>query len=429
LPSHWQLGQSALQAHIEALCAGFFLLAAVGCNAHFDTSESNPMRTVKVSSSVENLRYSVIREMGQMAQGMDDAILLTIGEPDLDTPAPIVARAFSDALNGHTHYTPNQGDPELIAALSRSMSQEMGASVTPSSIVITTGAMGALLAAFRTLLDPDDEVIVLEPYYPDYVGHIALSRGVIKPVNTTLEHGFIPLPEDIEAAIGSRTKIILLNSPNNPTGAIIPDDVLTAIAEIAIKHDLIVISDEVYDRISFAKKPRSIYAIPGMAERTVVIQSFSKAYAMTGWRVGFALGPERIIGQMIKVVTYSTACASSIGQRAALAALQLDEEWFARMNSIFRERIELVCDRLESIPGVRLVRPAGGFYVFVEVDMKGRGSRDFAIDLLKSKGLAVVPGYAFGLGCDGFVRIACTLPKERLAQAMDRLESYMTSRT
>ncbi len=386
------------------------------------------MKSIKISNSVESLRYSVIREMGQLAQGMNDAIMLTIGEPDLDTPPSVVARAFSDALNGSTHYTPNQGDPDLIAALAQFMTHELGVDILPTSVLITTGAMGALLAAFRTLLDPDDEVIVIEPYYPDYVGHITLARGIIKPVKSTLENDFIPSPEDIEAAIGSKTKIILLNSPNNPTGAIIPKNVLSAIAEIAIKHDLLVISDEVYDHITYREKPSSIYAIAGMAERTVVINSFSKAYAMTGWRVGFAVGPESIIRQMVKVVTYSTACASSVGQRAALAALQLDSKWFDQLTGIFRERVELVCNRLDQIPGIRFVRPGGGFYVFFEIDLKGRSSRDFAIDLLKSKALAVVPGYAFGLSCDRFMRIACTVPIERLSQAMDRLESYMTSR-
>jgi aspartate/methionine/tyrosine aminotransferase len=383
------------------------------------------MNAIRLSKSIRDLRYSVIREMGQLAQGLPDVINLGIGEPDFPTPPQITARAFEDAQNGCTHYTPSQGDPELVNKLGDVLSLQTGLPVSPSMVLITHGAMGGLSAAFRTLLEPGDEVLLMEPHFPDYLAHITFARGCPVPVETRFDQGFLPDPDTLEAAVTPRTRIIVLNSPNNPTGSVLSGDLLDRIAKIARRHNLVVISDEVYDRITFDGPPESIYTRPGMDCRTLVVKSFSKTYAMTGWRIGFCFGPESLISQMLKVVNYSTACASSVGQRAAIAALDLDRRIVEQMAATFEQRVALVCDRLAVMPGIRLVRPRGGFYVFADIHRIHPDSREFAIRLLNSQQVVVVPGYAFGGSCDGCVRIACTLPKERLNQAMDRLQQYL----
>jgi aspartate/methionine/tyrosine aminotransferase len=381
----------------------------------------------KISPDIKALRYSVIREMGAMAQGLTDVISLGIGEPDFDTPASIIDQALEDTRNGHTHYTQSQGDPELLEALSRNLSREIKTPIPAASILVTHGAMGSLTAAFRTLLEPDDQVILIEPYFPDYLAHITLAKGQICPVPANIEDGFVPRPEAIEKAITPRTKIILLNSPNNPTGAVIPGDVLDKIAKIAIRHDLLVISDEVYDKIFFNAPPESIYTREGMDQRTLVIKSFSKTYAMTGWRLGYCFGPQAIISQMLKVVNYSTACATSISQRAAIAALDVDPEILTAMRDRFAARVELVCSRLAKMPGVKLVRPQGSFYIFADLSLITSQSRDFAIQLIRDQHLTVVPGYAFGASCNGCIRIACTIGQKQLAVAMDRLAAFIST--
>jgi len=386
------------------------------------------MTVIQMSESIRELRYSVIREMGQLAQGMDDVINLGIGEPDFPTPPQITARAFEDAQNGCTHYTPSQGDPELLRKLADHLSTPTGSPVIPSMILVTHGAMGALSAAFRTLLEPGEEVLVMEPHFPDYLAHITFARGVAVPVETRFDQGFLPDSDVVEAAVTPRTRILLLNSPNNPTGSVLPKGLLDRMADIARRHNLVVISDEVYDRITFTGRPESIYTRPGMDSRTLVVKSFSKTYAMTGWRIGFCYGPESLISQMLKVVNYSTACASSVGQRAAIAALDLDPGVIRQMTDRFEQRVNLICDRLAAMPGVRLVRPRGSFYVFADIHRIHPNSREFAVRLLNSQQVVVVPGYAFGSSCEGCIRIACTLPRKRLSQAMDRIEKFVMDR-
>ena len=383
-----------------------------------------------ISKSIEDLRYSVIREMSGLAQGLPDLITLGIGEPDFHTPEAITQAAFQDALNGHTHYTHSQGDAELLQGLSRHIQATMGIELPPRQFLVTHGGMGSLTAAFRTLLEAGDEVLLPEPHFPDYLAHITFAGGTLNRVPTRFEDGFIPNPEELEAAITDNTRILLLNSPNNPTGAVIPGEVLDRIAEIAVKHNLIVISDEVYDALTYGEiAHESIFTRPGMDQRTLVIKSFSKTYAMTGWRIGYCFGPEFIISNMLKVVNYSTACASAVGQRAALAALDLDPAVIQGMKERFAARLDLVCTRLAAMKGIQVTRPQGSFYLFANIrpvlEKTGMSSRDFALDLIHSKQLVVVPGYAFGEDCDHCIRIACTVDRETLNRAMDRLQAHL----
>ncbi len=385
------------------------------------------MTLLQTSKSIQELRYSVIREMGGMAAHMNNVINLSIGAPDFLTPQEITEKAFSDARKGHTHYTPSQGDPELVDRIASSLSVETGAIFEPSSILVTHGGMGALTACLRTLIEPGDHVLLVEPYFPDYIAHITFAGGIAVKTVTHAENGYIPQPVELEKAITPKTRLLILNSPNNPTGAVIPIDTLDAISRIAIKHNLFVVSDEVYDRIIFDVPFESISSRPGMYQRTVVIKSFSKSHAMTGWRIGYCYGPKAIIEQVLKVVNYSTACASSISQRGALAALNIDQEIVESMKNRFKARIELVCSRLNRIKGVRATKPGGSFYVFVDISAITTNSREFAIRLLNEQKVVVVPGYAFGESGEGCIRIACTRSREQLNKAMDRLETFINS--
>jgi len=385
------------------------------------------MQKLSTSKNIQALRYSVIREMGDMASRMEDVINLGIGEPDFDTPGIITQKAFEDAKQGHTHYTAGQGDPELVKKLAATVSATNGIHVTPSSIVITHGGMSALTVTLRALLEQGEHVLLLEPHFPDYFAHITLAGGIAVKVPSTFENNFIPRPEDIESAITPQTRAIILNSPNNPTGAIIPGNVLDSIALIAIRHNLIIISDEVYDQILFGTLFDSIYTRPGMDERTLVIKSFSKTYAMTGWRVGYCFGPQSLIKQMIKVVNYATGCTSSIGQRAAIAALDIDPSIVEQMKNRFASRIELVYSRLKVIKGFKVLKPKGSFYVFVDISLITRNSREFAIQLLQETKVVVIPGYAFGNCGEGCFRIACTQSKSILEEAMNRIETFVES--
>ena len=385
------------------------------------------MQKLSTSKSVQDLRYSVIREMGELAAELKDVISLGIGEPDFNTPEVITQKAFEDAKIGHTHYTSSQGDPELLKKLAAEIGTTTNTDIKVSSIIITDGGMGALTASLRTILEQGEHVLLLEPHFPDYVAHVALAGGIAVKVSSRFEDKFIPRPEDIESSITPKTRAIILNSPNNPTGAIIPGDVLDAVARIAIRHNLIVISDEVYDRILFEGPFESIYSRPGMAERTLVIKSFSKTYAMTGWRIGYCYGPLIIIEQMIKVVNYSTACANSVGQRAAIAALGSDPSIVEQMKNTFEARIELVYARLSNMRGIRVFKPKGSFYIFVDISQFTTQSREFATQLLQQKKVVVIPGYAFGKSGEGCFRIACTRSRPILEEAMDRIEVFIES--
>lgn len=369
------------------------------------------------------MRFSVIRQMSMRAQAYDDAITLGIGEPDMHTPQYVCKAAYDDACAGYTHYAPSQGDPELLGTLATRLTQQ-GYPCGTDNLIITHGAMHGLYAAMRTLLETDDEVLIPEPHFPDYAPHVAFVGGRVVEVPTSFEQGFIPTAELVEAQLTPKTRVLLLNSPNNPTGAVIPGPVLDDLAKLAVERDLIVISDEVYDRILFTTPYESIYTRPGMAERTMVINSFSKAYAMTGWRVGYAMGPTWIMEQMVKVINYTAASVNIQGQRAALAALRGEQRPFDDMAAEFARRSAYVYDRLRAMPGIRVHKPAGSFYLFPSVENLEPDGERFALELLEKEHVVTVPGFTFGANCKGCIRLACTVDMLRLEVAMDRMERF-----
>jgi len=382
----------------------------------------------KLSNSVRQVGKSIIREMSDRASAYTNVISLGIGEPDFDTPEEICNAALQDALKGYTHYTPSRGYEDLVSALLDYIEASRGFRLAPEQLTVTHGGMGALTAVLRALLDPGDEVIVLEPHFPAYRAQIALAGGKIVPVPTRFEEGFVVDPRRVERAITPRTKALLINSPNNPTGTIIPGDVLDMLARLAIKNDLVVISDEVYDRLVFDGTHESIYTRPGMGERTVVVNSFSKAFSMTGWRIGYCYGPVWLIDEAVKVATFFTGCPSSVGQRGALAALRMEQGLFDEMAAEFGARCRLVYERLDAMPGVKVHPGRGSFYLFPNVAEITEDTTQFALDLLDEEQVVVIPGEAFGSSGRGCVRISCTVDQARLTEAMDRFERFVRSR-
>lgn len=380
----------------------------------------------KIADAVSSIPLSGIREMMKRAATYDNVISLGIGEPDFGTAKEICEQAFRDAVGGATHYTQSQGDPELVEAIQAYLMKRFGEDFSTRQIVVTTGGIGGLSSFFRTALNPDDEVLLLEPYFPPYKHLIEWVGGKATPVRTSFENGFMPTGEALAEAITPSTRVLLLNSPNNPTGAVIPAETLDGIARIALERDLLVLSDEVYDRLLFdGLTHESIWTRPGMRERTVVVQSFSKSYAMTGWRIGYAFGPEWIIESMIKVVTSYTSCAPSISQRAALAALKLDGKFVDTMVDEFRARRDLAYAVLQGLPGVRVHRPAGTFYIFPDVSQIAKNSLQFALDLLQDEQVLVVPGETFGSSGTGCLRLALTVNEGRLEEAFQRIQRFI----
>jgi aminotransferase len=383
----------------------------------------------RVARVVENIRASVIREMSLRADELDNVISLGIGEPDFDTEGRVCHEALRDALCGATHYAPSQGDRELLQALAEAVNAQHRIGISEANLVVTLGGMGALTAYFRTILDPGDEVLVPEPHFPSYRAHIEWAGGRLVHVPTRFEEGFVVAPEAVEAAITSRSKALLLNSPNNPTGAVIPGETLDAVADLAKDRDLLVVSDEVYDRLLFGgRRHESIITRSGMFERTVIVNSFSKSYAMTGWRIGYAFGPTWIIDAMTKVVSHCTSCTPSVSQRAGLAALRMDSAVVEGMARRFAARSDLLFDGLRSLPGFRVNKPAGSFYMFPDVSQLTDDTYRFALDLLQEERVAVVPGFPFGPSGAGCIRLACTVSRAKIAEAVARIGRFVERR-
>ena len=380
----------------------------------------------KISTAVSQIPLSGIREMWKRAAKYENVISLGIGEPDFNTPKEICNQALHDALQGATHYTQSQGDPELLKAIQMYLHGRLGEDFSIPQIVVTTGGVGGLTSFFRTVLNPGDEVIIPDPYFPPYRHHIEWVGAKAVYLQTRFENGFVPTPEALEAAITPFSKVLLLNSPNNPTGAIIPAETLDSIARIVLERDLLVLSDEVYERLLFDERTHeSIRTRPGMKERTVVVHSFSKSFAMTGWRIGYAFGPEWLIESMIKVVSSTTSCAPSVSQRAALAALRLDAEVIDAMAEEFRKRRDQAYEVLEKLPGVKVHKPGGTFYIFPDISQITQDSGQFALDLLDEEQVVVVPGEAFGPSGKGCLRISLAVKQEVLKEALERIQRFI----
>jgi aminotransferase len=378
-----------------------------------------------ISRKVQAIPSSGIRRFFELIASMDGVVSLGVGEPDFVTPEAFSQAAFRAVADGHTHYTSNYGLLELREALAEHLERLYGVRYDPESeIIITVGVSEGLLLATHALLDPGDEMLCPDPYYVAYLPVCVLAGATFVPVPTHFEDDFRLRPEELEARITPRSKALLLGYPANPTGAQMSREELYAIAQVAERHDLIIISDEIYDRLVYEMPHTCFASLPGMKERTVLLGGFSKAYALTGWRVGWACAPAPILEAMMKVHQYVIMSAPTPSQYAALAALREGEVECQRMVADFAERRRFVARALQEM-GLPFSPPMGAFYVFPSVRHTGMDDVQFAEALLREEKVAVIPGSAFGEGGRGHVRICYAAPWPHLQEAMERMARFL----
>lgn len=351
-----------------------------------------------------------------------DLINLSIGDPDLTTDSRIIEAAFQDALDGHTHYTDCYGDLELREGLKDFYQQEYSYAFPLEECMVTTSACHAMWLVMETILDDGDEVIIHEPYFTPYDQQIRLAGGIPVPVVTREEDAFQLNVEDLERAITPRTKAMILNTPNNPTGTCFSRETLEAIAKVAIKYDLIVVSDDIYTAFSYAEPFIPITTLEGMRERTITIGSFSKDFCMTGWRIGYILAPEYLVTTVKNVNENNVFTAPSISQRAAIHALKLRKEIQPPIVEEYKKRTFYAYERICGLKNMSVLPPRGSLYLFVNIKATGLTSAEVTNRLLEEAHVLVIPGNAFGASGEGYLRLAMTVSVEMLKEAFDRIE-------
>lgn len=359
-----------------------------------------------------------------LAGKYDDLINLSIGDPDLTTDIRIIEAAFADAKAGHTHYTDSLGQLELREAICRDHKKRFDDLVPIKECMVTTSGCHAMWLVLETILDDGDEVIIHEPYFTPYIQQIKLARGKAVVLETVEEDAFQVDTEKLKGLITNRTKAIIINTPNNPTGTCFSKKTLEAIARVAIEHDLIVIADDIYTAFSYDELFIPIRTIEGMSERTITIGSFSKDYCMTGWRIGYVLAPSFIINTMVNVNENNVFTAPSISQRAALHALALREEVQPPIVEEFKRRALYAYERIQNIKSMSVLPPRGSIYLFANIKGTGLTSQEVVDELLKEAHVLVIPGNAFGASGEGYIRIALTVGINQLEEAFDRIERW-----
>jgi aspartate/methionine/tyrosine aminotransferase len=381
--------------------------------------------TDRVSARARAVPVSPIRRMFDLTPRVPGAVSLAVGEPGFPTPPHIVEAASQALRDGYTKYSPNPGYLDLREAIAEKMERVHGYRVDPArEVFVTVGAMQALALTFMVGIDPGDEVLVTDPSYTNFEATITLAGGRTVFVPTDPARGYLPHVEDVAAAITPRTRAILVNSPANPTGAVYPRDLLHAIAELAVRHDLLLISDETYAALTYGDiRTVSPASFPGLGDRTVSIYSFSKEYAMTGWRIGYLTGPAPMLEVMAPVQEAMASCVNSATQRAALAALRGPQDCVETMRQGYQRRRDLVVERLGRIRGVRCPRPDGAFYAFPDVRAVTHDTARLAERLLFDHRVVVSPGEAFGPRSAGFLRLSYACSDEDLAEGLTRLEA------
>lgn len=377
----------------------------------------------RVSLRAQAVPWSPIRNMMTLASQYPDAISFAVGQPDFDTPSHIVEACKRSLDAGHTRYGPALGIPELREAIARKLASDNGIEADPESeIMVTVGAQEALTLSMLALVDPGDEVIVPDPSYTNYRGHVPLVSGKPVYVPAREEDGFLMAPEAIQRAISNRTRVLLINSPANPTGAVAPREMLEAYADLAQENHLTVVSDEAYEALVYDDvEHTSIASLPGMTERTVSVFSFSKTYAMTGWRVGYLTGPAQVVDAMHRMQEEVVSCPVTFVQYGALAALTGPQDCVSDMICEYDRRRRFIVDGLSSIEGVRCLEPAGAFYAFPDVSSFGLSSVAMAKYLLKEAKVVTVPGDAFGPSGEGFLRLSYASDISDLEVGLERL--------
>jgi aminotransferase len=381
--------------------------------------------SIQIADHVRDIPRSGIRDFFEIVQSMDDVISLGIGEPDFATPWHIREAAIYSLEKGRTGYSSNLGLPRLRRTISSYVADHFGVHYEPlSEVLVSVGVSEAIDIALRAILNPGDEVLYHEPCYVSYNPSVALARGVARAIPTRAADHFVLRAETLERAITPRTKLLMLNFPTNPTGATMPGDELEEIAAVCVKHDLVVLSDEIYSELTYdsAAHP-SVAALPGMRERTILLHGVSKAYAMTGWRIGFACAPQPVIEAMMKIHQYAILCAPIMGQEAAIEALERGEESMLKMRREYELRRNYIVRGFNEL-GLECFKPRGAFYVFPKIDSTGLTSREFSLQLLREKKVAVVPGSAFGASGDGHVRCSYATSLDQIKIAIQRIGEF-----
>jgi aminotransferase len=377
------------------------------------------------NTKVERIPASGIRRFFDLVSGVEGVISLGVGEPDFVTPERFREAAIRSIKDGQTKYTSNYGIRPLREAISEHTAKLRGVRYDPESeILVTVGVSEAVDLALRATLNDGDEVIIADPSYVAYVPGIVLAGGVPVPVPTLEEHDFRLRPEDIEVWITPRTRAILLGFPNNPTGAVLTQDDLAGIAKLAVEHDLLIYADEIYDRLVYGSEHHSIIELPGMRERTVYLAGFSKSYAMTGWRVGYACAPLEIVEQMMKIHQYTVMCVPTAGQYAALEALRHGEDDVRRMVGEYDKRRKVMLERFNAL-GLHCFEPRGAFYCFPNITSTGMDDEQFAERLLLEEKVVTVPGSAFGERGRGHVRACYATSLQKIEEACDRIARFV----
>ena len=379
-----------------------------------------------LSKTIVTIEPSGIRKFFDIVSEMDDAISLGVGEPDFDTPWHIRDEGIYSLERGRTFYTSNAGLKELKIEISKFLSRKYNLNYDyKHEVLVTVGGSEAIDIAMRAMLDPGDEVLIPQPSYVSYLPCAVLANGVPVPIELKAENEFRLTKEELEEAVTPKTKLLVLPFPNNPTGAVMRKKDLEAIAEVVEKHDLFVISDEIYSELTYGEEAHTSFAsLPGMWERTITINGFSKSHAMTGWRLGYACGPRAILDQMLKIHQFAIMCAPTTSQYAAVEALRHGDEDIERMREQYDGRRRYVMKRLEDM-GLPCFEPLGAFYIFPCIKEFGMTSDEFATKLLQDQKIAVVPGTAFGACGEGFLRISYAYSLESLKTALDRMEKFV----
>lgn len=379
----------------------------------------------RLNKTILEVKPSGIRRFFDIVSDMEDVISLSIGEPDFRTPWHVSRAAIESLEKGRTWYTPNRGFEKLRVEIADFVKRKYELNYAPKTeILVTVGGSEALDLAMRCLLNPGDEVLIHQPSFVCYEPLTLMTGAVPKIINTKEENSFRLTPRELEAAITDKTKLLILSYPNNPTGAVMRKADLEALAEVIIKHDLLVISDEIYSELTYSGKHVSMGAIEGMKERTVVINGFSKAFAMTGWRLGYAMGPAAIIEMMTKLHQYGIMSAPTVAQYAAIEALKNGDKDIEKMRSEYEMRRRYVVGEFNAM-GLTCFEPFGAFYSFPCIKSTGLTSEEFCTRLLESKKVAIVPGNAFGESGEGFVRVSYSYSLKHLREAISRIREFL----
>ena len=384
---------------------------------------------MRLASRMELIGTETAFEAAARARALEatgrEVIHLEIGEPDFDTPANVREAAKRALDSGATHYAPFPGIPDLRAAIAEDFSARRGMAVAPDSVFVTVGGKGVMYYAIMALVEPDDEVIVPDPGYPIYASVTRFVGGTVVPISIRQENDFRLDIDELISLVTPRTKLIVLNSPANPTGGVLTREDLERIAAIAVERDLAVLSDEIYSRILYEGEHVSIATLPGMAERTIVLDGFSKTYAMTGWRLGYAIVPDSLAFAFGRLIINSVSSATTFAQVGAVEALRGPQDAVDAMVAEFRARRDLVVDGLNSLPGITCLRPKGAFYVFPDVSETGRTGDELAHLLLNEAGVSVLSGTAFGDVGRNHIRLSYATSRTQISRAIEKMRAVL----